>query len=515
MQRSTKPGSIKTFIMFPESRPVEKIPSRFISASIDTSLLVGGFWWEGSKGTRRGLGTERVDPVNLQDLKLLKMASHLRLAWLRIGGTEADQLIYRVKKKHRGSCTDETPEGCYYLDRRRWKEVERFCRDIGAELFMTLNAGPGRRKDDDSWRGKNARSLIRYSVKRGKALPIWELGNEVNAYPFFYGRGKGISPGRYAEDIGKLEKIIVKEGGGLKAGPALVVWPIVGEVLPFLRRFLKAISSRGYKLDILTWHFYPQQSFRSPVATRRARPYTLLKPRNLNALGRNAERVRRLCRRYLPSAQLWLGETGHAQCGGEPGVSDRFISSLWWLDTLGQMALSGHSQVIRQSLIGGDYGLINFQTGEPNPDYWATLLWNRLMGEDVYRLQQRGRGSGKLRVYLHSHPLRPGVLSLLLINLDRNREGVLVRPDSLSGPEEQYVVTADSLFGSVVYLNGKALTLDDDFGLPEFSGIPVEGSGGPGALGRGCSAEVRVPPGSYGFFTVTHAVSGVRYKGVR
>ncbi|TVR90332.1 MAG: glycoside hydrolase [Spirochaetaceae bacterium] len=495
--------SIKATIIIPESQPVEKIPSRFISASIDTSLLVGGLWWEGSTGTRRGLGTERVEPVDLQDVKLRKMASHLQLAYVRIGGTEADQLTYRMKKKHVGRSSEESPEGSYYLDRESWKGVEQFCQDIGAELFMTLNAGPERRKEDDTWRGKNARSLIRYSIKRGKCRTIWELGNEVNAYPFFH--GSGISPLRYADAIGKLGMIMEKEGGGLVAGPALVVWPIVGEVLPFLRRFLKGMSSRGYNLDILTWHFYPQQSFRCPIATRRARPYTLLNPRNLDGLGRNARRVRRLCRRYLPAAELWLGETGHAQCGGEPGISDRFISSLWWLDTLGQMALSGHSQVVRQALIGGDYGLINFRTGEPNPDYWATLLWNSLMGEMVYRVKQRGRGSQRLRVYLHSHPLRPKALTLLVINLDRKREGVLQLPSTLSGPEEQFTVTAESLFGSEVYLNGRALALDHKFRLPDLSGLIVRSVGQP-EENEGRQVVVRIASGSYGFFVVSTTV---------
>ena len=496
-------GWIKAYIILPESQPVEKIPSRFISASIDTSLLVGGLWWEGSTGTQRGLGTARVEPVDLQDVKLRKMASHLYLSYLRIGGTEADQLTYRVKKKHVGRSSEEAPEGSYYIDRESWKGVEQFCQDIGAELFMTLNAGPERRKEDDTWRGKNARSLIRYSIKRGKCLPIWELGNEVNAYRFFH--GKGISPARYADAVGKLGKIMEKEGGGLVAGPALVVWPIVGEVLPFLRRFLKGLSSRGHNLDILTWHFYPQQSFRCPIATRRAGPYTLLNPHNLDGLGRNARRVRSLSRRYLPAAELWLGETGHAQCGGEPGVSDRFISSLWWLDTLGQMALSGHDQVVRQALIGGDYGLINFQTGEPNPDYWATLLWNSLMGEMVYRVKHRGRGSRKLRVYLHSHPQRPEVLSLLVINLDRKREGVLQLPNTLSGPEEQFTVTAASLFGSEVYLNGRVLALDDKFRLPDLSGLPVTPEGlpvrpaGQAEEKDGRQGVVRIAPGSYGF----------------
>ena len=162
--------------------------------------------------------------------------------------------------------------------------------------------------------------------------------------------------------------------------------------------------------------------------------------------------------------------------------------------------------MIRQALIGGDYGLINFKTGEPNPDYWATLLWNSLMGEMVYRVKPRG--SQKLRVYLHSHPRRPEVLSLLVINLDRRREGVLQLPSTLSRPEEQFTVTAESLFGSEVYLNGKVLSLDDKLRLPDLSGLPVspvvqaEEKKGKKAK-EGGQGDVRVAPGSYGFFVVS------------
>lgn len=497
MRKGAVAGTIVSNITLDSSRAPVHIPRRFISASIDTSLLMGGYWWEGSDSSRRGLGTRRVMPIDLGDPSLIQMASHLDLASLRIGGTEADRLVYRVKKKHRKKPLKGAPEEAYILDRSRWKEVEAFCRTIGAQLFMTLNAGPDQRREDYSWKGKNARALIRYSRKRslrkeGLRGPIWELGNEVNAYRFFYGPGKGISPGHYVEDLVELKRILAREGGGITAGPALVIWPVVGEVLPFLRRFLKQLSGSEDALDILTWHFYPQQSFRCPVATRRANLRRLLKPRNLDALGRQARRINRLRDRYIPEAQVWLGETGHAQCGGEPGLSDRFVSILWWLDTLGQMALAGQGQVIRQSLIGGDYGLINYKTGKPNPDYWATLLWNRLMGERAYFL--RTRGSRRLRLYLHSHPERPGLVTLLAINLDRKRPGRLFLSDDFSGPVEGWSLSSPSPLSEDVMLNGRTLALGKEFSLPDLSGQVVQGSGG--------RVELVIPPLSVSFFTV-------------
>ena len=52
-----------------------------------------------------------------------------------------------------------------------------------------------------------------------------------------------------------------------------------------------------------------------------------------------------------------MTETGHALYGGEPGLSDTYLSSIWWLDQLGLLAREGVSRVFRQSLVGSDYGL--------------------------------------------------------------------------------------------------------------------------------------------------------------
>ncbi|KAJ0706041.1 putative glycosidase [Helianthus annuus] len=53
----------------------------------------------------------------------------------------------------------------------------------------------------------------------------------------------------------------------------------------------------------------------------------------------------------------------------------------------------------RQSLIGGNYGLLNTTTFEPNPDYYSALLWHRLMGKKV--LSTRFLGTKKIRAYVH------------------------------------------------------------------------------------------------------------------
>jgi len=55
--------------------------------------------------------------------------------------------------------------------------------------------------------------------------------------------------------------------------------------------------------------------------------------------------------------------------------------------------------MIRQSLIGGDYALINRNTLKPNPDYWVSWLWGKLMGEDVFAVQSN---DPFVQTYCHS-----------------------------------------------------------------------------------------------------------------
>lgn len=69
----------------------------------------------------------------------------------------------------------------------------------------------------------------------------------------------------------------------------------------------------------------------------------------------------------------------------------------------------------RQSLIGGNYGLLNTTTFVPNPDYYSALLWNRLMGRNV--LSTSFSGTKKIRAYAHCAKNSQGI-TLLLINLD-------------------------------------------------------------------------------------------------
>ncbi|KAF2311239.1 hypothetical protein GH714_021126 [Hevea brasiliensis] len=123
-----------------------------------------------------------------------------------------------------------------------------------------------------------------------------------------------------------------------------------------------------------------------------------------------------------PWASAWVGESGGAYNSGGRHVSNTFINSFWYLDQLG-MGAKYHTKVYcRQTLIGGNYGLLNTTTFVPNPDYYSALLWHRLMGKGV--LPVGSDASPYLRAYAHCSKGRAGV-TLLLINLSNQTDFII------------------------------------------------------------------------------------------
>src|SRR5690606_12184340 len=108
-------------------------------------------------------------------------------------------------------------------------------------------------------------------------------------------------------------------------------------------------------------------------ASRRAEVETLLVPEHLDEIDRWAEEVEDAA----AGTEVWLGETSHAQCGGEPELSNRYVTGFWWLDQLGQVAQRGQGRVLRQALTGGHYSLVRDDDLEPHPDYFTSVLWKR------------------------------------------------------------------------------------------------------------------------------------------
>jgi heparanase 1 len=457
--------------------PVAVVSDRFLSIAVDTAQVVGGDFW--TPGVTDGGGIGRVPVYDFSRPRLRALARPLGHAWLRIGGTDADRTFYALDRK----APAKAPPGYQWiLTRAELDGAADFARALDFQILFTLDAGVGPRRDG-AWRPDNARTLVAYAAAHELPIGAWELGNEVNAYPVML--GLSLDAAGYVRDVRAARALVQALTPAAKlAAPASAYWPIIGELGGFLPEFARA---GGGEVDLLTWHFYPQESARCPVAVRAAALQRLLEPRYLDEIDRWARDVEDARRRWAPRAEAWLDETSNAQCGGAPGISDAFVSSLWWLDELGKLARRGTKVVVRQALSGADYGLLAEPTLEPRPDYFASVLWRRLMGTRV--LDRALTAPPSLRAYAHcaaAGVAAPGAVAVVAINLDGKPLDVAI--DGVGdGAHQLWIVGADALDARVAKLAGQPLVAAADGTLPPM--LPAHGRG----------RRITLPPLSYAF----------------
>lgn len=402
---------------------------------------MGGPFWS-SSGQVSLIGDERRPPYDFSRPRLRELAKELSPALLRIGGSAADMTFYDLSD----TPPAQAPSGYEFVSTKaQWLGVKDFAAATGMELLVTLNVGPGPRHADGSMDVAQARALAEWAKQNGLPVRLWEAGNEVNGFPFVHKPVYSRSGAEYAADYAALRTALKGvETTARLAGPSSAYWPEQGEVNPILADFLAAATD----VDVVTWHYYPQQSRRCPVAVRRATPELMLQPAMLDEVRKWASQVEKAA----GAKEIWLGESGGAQCGGEPGVSDGFAGTFWWLDQLGNVARRGHRISVRQSLSGASYGLLNEDTLEPRPDYWASVLWKRLMGTRV--LDASVSGGSSVRAYAHCARGRAGEAVALVLNLDAS-ETV-----QLDQGTEAWVVTAEALASQALKLNGEPIALE-------------------------------------------------------
>lgn len=446
--------------------PVARVDERYLSFSIDISVLAGGQWWEGSNTISAGLGGMKVLPFRLVGAKLDNLTRALGPAYLRVGGSEADKIHYF-----------QAPAGepdALVLTHQIWDQLHCFIARHDLKLSFTFKYGLFKRRNHGGWCPNEVLDLLAYSKRKGYPIHVCELGNELNAYWAFHGLASQPRASKLADDYLTFStevRYLFPEAKII--GPGSAFWPRLGETIkPFSnisQKFLRLCRAGGTELNIVDWHYYPFQSRRSPVRTRRATQNSFLRPRALNEYRQYCLQLKGMRDAFFPKAQLWTGETGSAQCGGEPKLSDRFASCFWWADQLGLGARHGQEVMIRQSLVGGDYGLLDRITLKPRPDYWLSWLWQQLMGVEVFAVTSP---HAQLRSYCHSAKEGTGK-TLLLINLSGKPCRVDMGAELAFGQVlAQYTITAKKLTSKKVRINGRKARLREGC-VPSLSSFPV------------------------------------------
>lgn len=452
---------------------VAEVDPRFLSVGLDFAQVAGGEFWDPAGGVDEGAvagGSAVVEPYDFERRTLQERVAPLGPLYLRLGGTESDQLAYEMAGQ-------QPAEGQTLLTNDQWDRAMAFAGSVDAEVLVTLSAT--HRTADGSWDPAPARALISRSVAAGDPVAGWSLGNEPNYFTLNYG---GPAPDQLVTDTAAFADVVRElDPDALVLGPSAAYWPEKGELLPALQPFLEGA---GDVVDVVTWHYYPQQSERCPTAVVPAGVERALTPGFLDEIDTWAVEVEALRDAWARGRPVWLLETGNAQCGGQPGLSDTARAAFWWLDELGRMAQRGQEVVVRWNLSGADYALLREPGLEPNPDWWTSLLWRRLMGAEVLATESP---DPSLRVYAHCAASgHSGAVTVLVLNLADAATAVALDGLDPTG-SQQFLVTAPDLGGRTLELEGAPLVLGDDGAIPSLEGAPLE---------RGW---VSLPPSSFAF----------------
>ncbi|KAI4380622.1 hypothetical protein MLD38_006791 [Melastoma candidum] len=479
---------VKGTVFVSGKAPVAVIDENFVCATVD--------WWPPEKcdyGTC-SWGHDSLLNLDLGNKLLLNAIKAFSPLKIRLGGSLQDKVVYQTDaSKQCPSFTKNASEifgfseGCLPLS--RWDQLNAFFQESGAQIIFGLNALAGRTirpglPTAGAWDHRNAESLMRYTVSKNYTIFGWELGNELCGS----GVGTKVPAGQYAVDTISLMNLVQDIYKGIEPKP-LVLGPG-----GFFDKawFTEYLNKTGSSVNVATHHIYNLGPGSDPHLIEK-----ILDPTILDGVASTFQNLQSTLKSSSSSAVAWVGEAGGAYNSGRNTVTNAFVFNFWYLDQLGMTSTFNTKAYCRQTLIGGNYGLLNTTTFAPNPNYYSALLWHRLMGKNV--LKTEFSGTNKIRAYTHCAKSSKGIV-LLLINLDgkntvqanvvfngttphhhrhhhdHRKRNHLPRRSKNGLTREEYHLTAQDgdLHSQTMLLNGKALALDPSGGLPPLEPQLVE-----------------------------------------
>jgi hypothetical protein len=457
------------------------IDERFQSYNVEMVEVTGGEFWKpyaastsappshdaaSARSTPAGRNRDLFEyraPIDLLNPRLRKLAAALGPAYMRVSGTWANTTYFAENDQ----MPSKLPGGfSAVLERERWKGVIDFAHAVDAKIVTSMAISRGVRDAAGRWQGDEARRFIAYTKSVGGRIAAAEFMNEPTL-PAIGGAPKGYDAAAYGREF-KAFRALIKE-----SDPDLIVLGpgSVGETTasPSLGRpGSETISTRdilaasGPGIDAFSYHHYGAVSERCSGIPGQTTAENALSEDWLASTDQTRTLYQGLRDEFEPGKPMWVTETAQAACGGDFWAST-FLDTFRYLDQLGRLARAGVQVVAHNTLAASDYGLLDEKTLAPRPNYWAALLWRRLMGTTVLDAGVH-RGT---HLYAHCRRGVAGDLALLAINTEKTSAAILQLPL----PSERYTLSAEHLQSAEVRLNGTALDLDPNDDLPPFSAI--------------------------------------------
>ena len=461
---------------------VGTVRPEFLSFTLD--------WWPDDEPGWKGSSVLKLD---LASPRLVNAASALAPFFLRVGGWEADRVMYltdNATPSQRQYCSDNQD---YCLTMSKFSEIATFAQRVGARIVFCLAYLLSIENETKDWDGSNARDFLQHVAKSSTPGLLYgiELGNE----PLH--RGRSTNATRHVMAYQELREMIDEIwSDNLEAfRPKLLGPATTGVNKQSFGKFLSFVEFCDM-IDIATYHDYRCRSGRNENLSLEAIDSKSF--REHNKLHHAAKLVKAALTR--PNAEIWIGEGSMAYNSGRENVTDSLQNSFWYANILGQLSKTRHmthSVFCRQALVGGWYDILSHSNDfEPNPDFWLAVLWKRLMGTKSLFSERIGCcEDGSFRLLLHAFCARHGEgsktdvaegdVAIVLVNIadDTSYEVMLDETSDVWDAESrmEFLIEADrdelsgassSLSSRRVTINGQPMLLGSNGEVPEI--LPFE-----------------------------------------
>jgi hypothetical protein len=453
------------------------IDARFQSYNVEMVEVTGGRFWKPYHASPAAPSARDVDnsgnvpaggnpdlyayrePIDLSNPRLRALAAALAPAYLRVSGTWANTTYFAESD----NAPAVPPNGFRaVLSRERWKGVIDFARAVNADILTSMATSPGARDAAGLWQSDQARRLFAYTRSVGGRIAAAEFMNEPTLAAMG-GAPTGYDAAAYGRDFKAFVAFMrASEPDVMVLGPGSVGETTTTQSSADFIGTRDMLAASGPGIDAFSYHHYGALSQRCSGIPGQTMPEAALSEAWLASTGRTLAFYRSLRDEFAPDKPIWLTETAETACGGNPWAST-FLDTFRYLDQLGRLAKAGVQMVAHNTLAASDYGLLDERTLRPRPNYWAALLWRRLMGTVVL---DAGVPKG-IHLYAHCRRGARGAVTLLAINTDTTTSAILRLPAA----SERYTLSADDLQSAEVKLNGMALELGPNDELPRFAAV--------------------------------------------
>ncbi len=473
------------------------VDERLMSYNIEMTEVTGGTFWKAYTPGQIA-GTEEFSvsgelndftamdglmqyypPIDLYNERLRMLAKQFGPVWVRVSGSWATKTYYDFEDTTSG----KVPEGyASVLTKEQWIGVLDFVKAVNGRLLISVSNCAGDHPNGGPLDLTQTKKIFDFSHEYGVDIDAAEFMNEPNMLEFS-GAPKGYTASDYARDQ-DIFNGWVRENypncllvGPCTTGDPSAITPARKGMGAGIGNLMKTcttdelMNGSKIKLDVFSYHYYNGVSERlaSVMPEGHWSGDEAHTDEYLAVAPDTAKGHVPLRDKYVPGGQMWVTESGDAGGGGDTWAST-YLDVLRTLNELGSFATITDGVIFHNTLASSDYGFLKHGTFEPRPNYFAVLLWNKLMGTTVYDCGNPDTEGA--HVFAHSRKDGKDGIVYLIINNSLTDTTTVELPKAA----ECYSLSAKNMRDSVMQLNGRDLTIKGVAELPDLS--PVEQSEG-------------------------------------